>query len=334
VGVAIKCLNERYAGWYSIVSEGKGMSRILDNEGRDGCDRRRFLALGLAVGATMLVPRIMYSAEGDAVPPVAKAQIAFGVCGKISNAKMLKDAGCEYIEEGVGGILMPDKGDDQFAKRLPEISASLLPVTCCNSFLPGDLKSVGSEAKHAQILAYADIAFHRARMCGVKNITFGSGGSRKIPDGFSKDEATKQFTDLLHRMGQLAAAQEITVAVEPLNKGECNFLNNIREVAAVVAAADHGSIGITADLYHMVLGGDVPDDLDRAVKFLRHFHLAEKEKRALPGVAGDDFRGWFKVLAKHGWKGRISIEANGGGDLGAYIKAFAYLRKQAGEAGI
>jgi sugar phosphate isomerase/epimerase len=306
------------------------------SSGMGGCvhdDRRRFLAMGLAAGATLLLPRIAYSAEEDGIVQAAKAQIAWGFCGSISNAKMLKSAGCDYVEEKVGDVLMPDEGDDQFAKRLPEISASLLPVTCCNNFLPGNLKSVGPEAKHAKILAYADIAFHRARMCGVKTITFGSGASRKIPGGFSKEEATKQFVDLLHRMGQIAAAQEITVAVEPLNAGECNFLNNIREVAAVVAAADHAAIGITADLYHMALGGDVPEDLDRAVKFLRHFHLAEKEKRALPGVAGDDFRGWFKVLAKHGWKGRISIEA-GGGDQAAYTKAFAYLRKQAGEAGI
>ena len=61
---------------------------------------------------------------------------------------------------------------------------------------------------------------------------------------------------------------------------------------------------------------------------------AEKAKRALPGVAGDDFRGWFRVLAEHGWKGRMSIEANGGGEVTAYAKAVNYLQNQAKEAGI
>ena len=296
-------------------------------------DRRRFLAYAGLAGAALLLPRAVGAAEAGAAP-VKKAEVAFGMCGSMGKAKMLKDAGCEYIEEGVGGLLMPNKGDDEFAKRLPEISAAAIPVKNCNSFLPGELKSVGAEAKHPEILAYANIAFKRARMVGIDIITFGSGDSRKIPDGFAKEDAKKQFIELLKAMGPLAAAQNLRIAVEPLRKEECNFLNNIREVAEMIRAANHPNVGITADLYHMVLGGDVPADLDANIDILHHFHLAEKEKRALPGVAGDDFRGWFGVLAKHGWKGRISIEAGGGGDQAALTKAFAYLRTQAKEAGI
>ncbi len=297
------------------------------------CARRRFLTLALiaAAGAAWLQPAALAAAEVGV--PAAKAQLAFGVCGSMSKGAMLRQAGCDYIEEGVSALLMPDKDDEAFAKRLPEISAAILPVKNCNSFIPAGLKSVGPEAKHAEILAYANIAFRRARTVGVDIITFGSGGSRKVPDGFPMDEAKKQFIELLKAMGPLAAAQQVRVSVEPLNKGECNFLNNIKEVAEVVRAAGHPNVGITADLYHMVLGGDVPEDLDRNVDILHHFHIAEKTKRALPGVAGDDFRGWFAVLVKHGWKGRISIEAGGGGDLEGYTKAFTYLRDQAKAAG-
>lgn len=295
--------------------------------------RRRFLALAGLAGASLLLPRVLWAAEAEAAP-VKKAEIAFGITGRLGNARMLKDAGCDYIEEAVGGLLMPNKGDDEFAKRLPEISAALIPVKNCNSFLPGELKSVGPDAKIDAVLAYANTAFKRARMVGIDVITYGSGGSRKIPDGFAKEDAKKQFIEILKGMGPLAAAQNLRVAVEPLRKEECNFLNNIREVAEMIRAANHPNVGITADLYHMVLGGDVPADLDANIDILHHFHLAEKEKRALPGVAGDDFRGWFGVLAKHGWKGRVSIEANGGGDQAALTKAFAYLRTQAKEAGI
>ena len=296
-------------------------------------DRRGLLALAGLAGASLLLPRAVWSAEAGAAP-VKKAEVAFGICGRLGSARMLKDAGCDYIEEAVGGLLMPNKGDDEFAKRLPEISAALIPVKNCNSFLPGELKSVGPDAKIEAVLAYANIAFKRARMVGIDVITYGSGGSRKIPDGFAKEDAKKQFIEILKGMGPLAAAQNLRVAVEPLRKEECNFLNNIREVAEMIRAAGHPNVGITADLYHMVLGGDVPADLDANIDILHHFHLAEKEKRALPGVAGDDFRGWFAVLAKHGWKGRVSIEAGGGGDQAALTKAFAYLRTQAKEAGI
>lgn len=301
--------------------------------GFSAIDRRRFLAFAGLAGASLLLPRAFWAAEAEAAP-VKKAEVAFGITGRLGNARMLKDAGCDYIEEGVGGLLMPNKGDEEFAKRLPEISAALIPVKNCNSFLPGELKSIGPQMNLEAVLAYANTAFKRARMVGIDIITYGSGGSRKIPDGFAKEDAKKQFIEILKGMGQLAAAQNIRVAVEPLRKEECNFLNNIREVAEMIRAANHPNVGITADLYHMVLGGDVPADLDANIDILHHFHLAEKEKRALPGVAGDDFRGWFGVLAKHGWKGRVSIEANGGGDQAALTKAFAYLRTQAKEAGI
>jgi sugar phosphate isomerase/epimerase len=135
-------------------------------------------------------------------------------------------------------------------------------------------------------------------------------------------------------MGPLAAAQGVRVSVEPLVPSACNLLNNIREVSEVVRAAKHPSIGITADLYHMVLGGDGASDLEANIDILHHFHIAEKAKRALPGMAGDDFRGWFQVLARHGWRGRMSIEANGGNEVAACAKAVRYLQNQAKEAGI
>lgn len=271
----------------------------------------------------------------DALPTAStgKAVIAFGVCSGKDKGAMIKAAGGDYVEESVQNLLIPEKNDAEFEPRIAAIAAAALPVKACNGFLPGSLPSVGEKAAHDAIVAYADVAFRRAKQVGIENITFGSGGSRKIPDGFSPERAKNQFTDLLIRLGPVAAKHGVTVSVEPLNKGECNFLNNVREVADVVGAAAHPAVGITADLYHMVLGGDVPEDLEKNIRLLKHFHIAEKAKRALPGVAGDDFRPWFKVLHRNGWKGRISTEGNGSGDAAGLTKSFAYLRQQLAEAG-
>lgn len=295
-------------------------------------ERRRFLQWTGVAATALLTPRWLPAVE--AAPGPGPAQVAIGICGRLTGSKLFQAAGCAYLEEGVGSLLIPDQDDAKFAKRLEDLRASPLPVTNCNSFIPGKLKSVGGESRHPEILAYADIAFRRAKQAGIGIITFGSGPSRQVPDGWNVTEAKDQFTALLRLMGPLAAAQGVRVAVEPLNRGECNLLNNIREVGEVVRAAKHPSIGITADLYHMVLGGDVVSDLAAHIDVLHHFHVAEKTKRALPGVAGDDFRGWFRVLAEHGWKGRMSIEANGGGEVTAYAKAVTYLQNQAKEAGI
>ena len=274
----------------------------------------------------------LLAADAPPAPTTGRATIAFGVCAGKDKGAMLKAAGGDYIEESVQNLLIPEKSDEEFAPRIAAIAAAVLPVKACNGFLPKSLPSVGEKAAHDAILAYADVAFRRAKQVGIENITFGSGDSRRIPEGFPAEKAKNQFTDLLIRMGPLAASHGVTVSVEPLRKEECNFLNNVREVADVVGAAAHPNVGITADLYHMVLGGDVPEDLEKNIRLLKHFHIAEKAKRAMPGVAGDDFRPWFKMLNRNGWKGRISIESNGGGDEAAYTKSFAYLRKQLAEA--
>ena len=304
--------------------------------------RRQVLRLAGALAAGVLVGCEQTARGGDApagaaspiaVSPTA-ARVAMGSCGSLSKAGMLKAAGADYLEESVQGLLVPDKDAGAFSGKVSAITAAAIPVRCCNGFLPGSLKSVGPAAAHDAILAYAETAFTRARQVGIETITFGSGASRQIPDGWSADQALAQFSELLKRMGPLAAAQGLVVAVEPLRKAECNFLNRIGEVAVAVSRAQHPAVRITADLYHMVIGGDTADDLEQAMPLLRHFHIAERATRSIPGAAGDDFRPFFRVLARHGWSGRMSIESGPAGGESAYHAGFAYLRAQAHDAGI
>ena len=56
-------------------------------------------------------------------------------------------------------------------------------------------------------------------------------------------------------------------------------------------------------------------------------YVAEKEGRTVPGVAGDDFRPFFRVLRESGYQGAISIE--GKWDDAQLAPAFAEIAKQA-----
>jgi sugar phosphate isomerase/epimerase len=295
--------------------------------------RRAGATLGATLGAVW-AGRLAEAVDAAPGAAPAGAVVTLGSCGSMGKAEMLKAAGGAYVEESVQGLLIPEKDAGAFAGKVAAIAACALPVKCCNGFLPGSLKSVGPMAAHDAILAYAATAFARAKQVGIETVTFGSGASRQIPDGFPPEQALDQFAELLRKMGPLAAAQGVVVSVEPLRKAECNFLNRIGEVAVAVSRANHPSVGITADLYHMVIGGDTGDDLEKALPLLRHFHIAEKATRSIPGAAGDDFRPFFRVLAKHAWKGRMSIEANGAGGEAAYRAGFDYLRAQARDAGI
>lgn len=231
-----------------------------------------------------------------------------GVCTSIANAATAARAGCDYIEEGARSFLVPDRPDADFRVKLELLKGSPLPVAACNSFLPGELKSVGPEARHDDILAYAGTAFRRAREAGIRHIVFGSSGSRDIPEGFDAGEARRQFVALLRRLGPLAREQGVVVAVEPLRREECNFINTVAEGAAIVREVDDPGVRLLADIYHMLCEDEGPGSIVAAGPLLAHCHVAEEDGRSAPGVHGEDFTPYLKALRKIGYAGGISIE--------------------------
>ena len=111
------------------------------------------------------------------------------------------------------------------------------------------------------------------------NITFADNPlSSKIPDGFSKDSANQQFISLLKQMAPMAQKYGITVCIETLNKTETNFVNTITEGLEIVKAVDHQNIMLLADFYHIMKEGESPEVIIKAGKYIKHCHIAEKEK--------------------------------------------------------
>lgn len=93
-----------------------------------------------------------------------------GVCTSLTNSGIVSKYGYAYIEESVQSFLIPDKSEEEFNVLLAEAKESPLPIKACNLFLPGRLKSVGEEAVHDKILDYAETAFRRAQIVGVKTL--------------------------------------------------------------------------------------------------------------------------------------------------------------------
>lgn len=224
-----------------------------------------------------------------------------GICASVASAEALAKAGADFIEENVQRYLQPEAPAVQFAP-------TALPVRAANCFLPGKLKVTGPEPQHDAIARYAATAFQRAAQAGIQIIAFGSGGARQIPDGFPRNEARSQFIAVLKMLGPLAAPHGVTVVVEPLNRTDCNFINSLAEGSELVAACNHPNIRLVADIYHMMRENEGPDAIREHGRWLRHVHVAEKEKRTPPGAAGDDFRPFLRALKDVKYRGAISLE--------------------------
>ena len=290
--------------------------------------RRELLRAGVAAGAAAVC--------GVAPAPAVRAAPAralfagIGITAALSRAAEIAAAGGDYIVPPVADFLMPDAPEADFDRQREIAEAAPLPVLGCNSFLRHPrLRCTGPDADHAAVLAFAEIAFRRLAKAGGRFIGFGSNTSRRIPGDWPKARADEQFVALLREMAPVAARHGITVSVEQLRTSECNYLNRLAEVTAIVSTVDHPNIRVLADLFHMAVMGDTPDDLAAAMPWVGLVELAEKERRTPPGVAGDDFRPYFAALDRGGYSGHITIEANGTPEQ--LSGAFATVARQAAD---
>lgn len=253
----------------------------------------------------------------------------FGVCTSVDNAALLADTGIDFIEENIQRLLMPLASAADFAPIKAAVKAAPLPVLAANSFLPATLKCVGPNVDMPTLLHYGETAIGRASELGIHTLVLGSGGSRHVPEGWDMHRAQAQFIDLLQHYAPFAAAYGVTIVVEALNRGECNFINSLAEGAAVVTACNHPRIRLLTDIYHMRREHEPADQISAYAHLITHAHIAEDVGRTTPGVAGDDFSAYFDALKAHHYGGVMAIEAHYGPDLRAdVVTGVTALRRQ------
>ncbi|WP_373515949.1 sugar phosphate isomerase/epimerase family protein [Persicitalea sp.] len=283
--------------------------RIFMQHFKDQSSRRSFFkqATGALIGLTA-TSAIARAAEFGIQS--AGYSLPIGVCSTYDKVDLLKKLGFDFIEESVPGFLLPEAGDAQYAKNLRALREEKFPIMSYVYFLPGKLKSVGPDVQQEPILERAELAFKRSRECGTKNIVYGSGGSRGIPDGFDREKAKTQHIDLCRKLAPLAEKYQVALAIEPLNRGETNFINSLAEGVEIIEAVNSPWVRLQCDIYHMLKENESADEILKYGQYISHCHIAEKRKRTVPGVDGDDFRPYFRALKKMKYKGGMSLECN------------------------
>ena len=269
--------------------------------------RRRFLKASstVALGAAVYPSVMAAAASGQ---HLTASGISLGVFASYSHASYLRSLGCNYIEESVGDFLIPKEGNTRFAQNVNDLHKIKFPIWSYVILLPGDMKTLGPDVNHEAVLARTEMALKRAKECGSQYIVFGSGASRMIPEGFDREKAKQQHIEVTKKMAPLAEKYGITIAVEPLNRGETNFINSLAEGVEIVEAVNSPKVKLLCDIYHMLKEDEPADQIVKFGKHIVHCHIAEKQNRTPPGVAGDDFKAYLSALKKIKYKGGLSIE--------------------------
>ncbi|CAH1001856.1 hypothetical protein LEM8419_02764 [Neolewinella maritima] len=255
------------------------------------------LAIGILFGQ-------LVAAQADP-PPVP----AIGVVQQLENDSLLYAAGFTVLVDATPRILSPRHlSEEAFEAQLATIAGLRVPLYGCNLFIPADLKVVGPEVDEAAVLAYVDTVLRRAQRAGLTLITWGSGGSRQVPEGFAQARATEQFVYMARKVADVAQTYGILLVLENLNSGECNFITTLVEALAIVKAVDHTHLRLCVDIYHMLVDGEPASSIVGTGPYAVYCELAEREDRAPPGTHGDDFTPYFAALRAEGYRGMVVIE--------------------------
>jgi sugar phosphate isomerase/epimerase len=156
----------------------------------------------------------------------------------------------------------------------------------------------------------------------------GSGGPRRLPEGYDMTKAKTDFIVLCKKLAAVAGKYGIMIALESLQSSETNFLNTVKSAAEIVRGVNHPNFRLNADIFHMMRENESPQSIIDAADLLGHCEIAEKQTRSMPGLMGDDFKPYLRALRKANYKGHIFIEASSTNPVNDIPQAYKYLSLQ------
>ncbi len=261
--------------------------------------------------------------------PLFSQKPEIGIAQSMENDSLLSASGYRYLIESTSKCFSPIKvTEQQFQENLSSIKKLKISILAVNLFIPGELKVVGPAVDEVAILAYTEKVFQRCKIANVKMITWGSGGSRRLPDGSNPIKAKEQFIYIARKIATQAAHYDVTLALENLNSTETNFITTLQEALDIVKQVDHPNFRLCADIYHMMKENEQPTIIEKGKGYIIHCEIAEKEKRTPPGTSGDDFRPYLKELKKIKYKGKIILECRWENLASEAPHAFQEIEKQ------
>ena len=127
-------------------------------------------------------------------------------------------------------------------------------------------------------------------------------------DAQTNQEAEELFLTSLYDIAQEADKKGVSIVIEPVNRYEINFINNLNECAELLKKLNMKNVGMMPDSFHM----NIEDAsfskafIDNA-QYVKYVHLADSNRHA-PGDGHIDFDEIFKALKKIGYDGWIAAE--------------------------
>lgn len=141
------------------------------------------------------------------------------------------------------------------------------------------------------------------------------------------DDEKARVVEVHKQAARYAAKAGIRLAVEPLNRFECYFVNTATDAAHLVRKVDEPNYGYLYDTFHFnIEENSITDVIAPTIDQIGHVHISENNRGA-PGAGHIDFDAVFRALKAAGYDQWLTIEAFGAAlpDLAAATKVWRPL---------
>ncbi len=139
-------------------------------------------------------------------------------------------------------------------------------------------------------------------------MVLGSPQQRNFPDHQTSQQAMQCAADCLKSVLPTLEEQQVRIAIEPLGRGEGNFLNTAALGRELMEMVDSPWVGLHLDVKAMSdEPTPVPDIIREQADSTLHFHANDPNLLG-PGMGDVDFRPIFEALKDTGYDGWVSVE--------------------------
>ena len=233
--------------------------------------------------------------------------------------KEIINSGYDFAESSVGLIM--DISDDDFEK----IVENNVKIKICNSFIPSAYKIVEDSP---ELWERVEKSLWRMEKLSTEIVVLGSGGARSIPDNMDYEIGFKKIEKFLIKCSELAKKYNITIALEPLNHKESNFIPTVQSAYELAKKLNLSNLKILADIFHMYVENEDFSVISKTVDEICHTHINNPLTRTCPtSETNEQIEAFASALKKAGYNRTVTIESTFE-DFSSEIKAaIVYLRK-------
>ncbi len=241
--------------------------------------------------------------RGDLVYKYSVTQWIYGNENLEDSLKRLK----KYGYQGVELAGEPDTIDINQTKQLLN-EYNLECSSICGIYTPERDLSSSNEIIRKNAVQYVKKSIDLAKALNATTVIVVPTCVGKLSPETTLEEEWNNAISSVKEAGQYAKEQEITLAIEALNRYETYLVNNLTLAVRFVEEVNVEGIGIMADLFHMSIEErNMTEALNKISPYLAHVHIADNTREAA-GLGQTDFKPVISFLNDANYKGYITME--------------------------